>query len=151
METFEMLYWHWIVLGLVLAVLEIFLASFTVLWFGVGAILVGLVLWVFPALSLAPQMMLWIIASSALAVFWFKYFKPRMLDKTGAGMAREAVIGESGQVIKAPRAGGRGMARFSIPILGSDEWEIISEEPVEIGDRIVIRDFSGNTLVVGRG
>ena len=75
------------------------------------------------------------------------------LDQDGPEqhMAREAVIGESGQVIKAPRAGGRGMARFSIPILGSDEWEIISEEPVEIGDRIVIRDFSGNTLVVGRG
>ena len=150
MESFEMLYWHWIVLGISLAVLEIFLASFTVLWFGVGAILVGLVVWIFPGMSFSLQLLLWIVASCALAVFWFMYFKPRMVDKTGAGMAREALIGESGQVIKAPLEGGRGMARFSTPVLGSDEWEIISQDEIAIGDRIIIREFSGNTLVVSK-
>ncbi|MBQ0797852.1 MAG: NfeD family protein [Porticoccaceae bacterium] len=148
MESVEMLYWHWVVLGIGLAVLEIFLASFTVLWFGIGAIVVGLVLWVFPSIPFAAQLLLWMISSSGLAVFWFKYFKPRMVDKTRAGMAREAVIGEFGQVIKAPFEGGRGMARFSTPILGSDEWEIISKDDIIIGDRITIREFSGNTLVV---
>lgn len=150
MESLELLYWHWIVLGIGLAVLEIFLASFTILWFGIGAILVGVLLWVFPSIPFAGQMLLWIIASLALAIFWFSYFKPRMIDKTTAGVAREAVIGEFGQVIKVPVEGGRGMARFSIPVLGSDEWEILSRDEIQVGDRIVIREFSGNTLVVSK-
>ena len=145
-----MLYWHWIVLGITLAVMEIFLASFTVLWFGLGAIVVGIVLWVFPSMSFSVQLLLWMISSSALAVFWFQYFKPRMVDKTDAGIAREAVIGEFGQVIKVPHGGGRGVARFSTPVLGSDEWEIMTQDEIQIGDRIVIREFSGNTLVVSK-
>ena len=37
----EMLYWHWLVLGVVLIVAEIFIPSFTILWFGLGALVVG--------------------------------------------------------------------------------------------------------------
>ena len=37
----QMLYWHWLVLGVVLIVAEIFIPSFTILWFGLGALVVG--------------------------------------------------------------------------------------------------------------
>lgn len=146
----HMLYWHWLVFGVALMVLEIFLPSFVVLWFGIGAVVVGLCEWVFPELSVAAQLLIWLLASSAMAAGWFRCIKPRMKDKTTAGVAREALIGETGQVIKVPVDGGRGMARFSVPVLGSDEWEFICEEPVAPGDRIVIREFSGNTLIVAR-
>lgn len=150
MESFELLYWHWIVLGIALVVLEIFLASFAVLWFGLGAIIVGILLWIFPAMSFTAQLFIWAIASVVMTLAWFKYFKPRSIDKTRAGITREALIGECGQVIKAPIAEGRGMARFSTPVLGSDEWEIICDEDLTVGDRIAIREFSGNTLIVSR-
>ena len=146
----QMLYWHWLVFGVALMVLEIFLASFVVLWFGIGAIIVGLSQWLFPALPVAAQLLIWLLASSAMAVGWFRCIKPRMPDKTTAGVARESLIGESGQVIKVPVNGGRGRVRFSVPVLGSDEWEFICEEPVALGDRVRIREFSGNTLIVAR-
>ena len=38
----EVLYWYWMVLGLILIVAEIFIPSFTILWFGIGAMLVGM-------------------------------------------------------------------------------------------------------------
>lgn len=148
--TLELLYWHWLVLGIALMVLEIFLASFVVLWFGVGALAVGACLWLIPALSFAAQLSIWLVASSAMAVIWFRYFKPRMVDRTRAGVAREALIGEVGQVIKGPQDGRRGVVRFSVPLLGSDEWEFLCAEPVAAGERVVIREFSGNTLVVAR-
>ncbi|MFZ5653401.1 MAG: NfeD family protein [Pseudomonadota bacterium] len=144
----QLLYWHWLVLGVALVVLEIFLASFVVLWFGVGALVVGLCQWLFPDLSFAAQLLIWLLASSAMAWVWFRWFKPRMVDRTRAGIAREALIGECGQVVRAPADGGRGLVRFSVPVLGSDEWEFICLEPVAPGDRVVIREFSGNTLVV---
>jgi inner membrane protein len=148
--TLQLLYWHWLVFGVALIVLEIFLPSFVVLWFGIAALIVGGGLWAVPTLPLAAQLLIWLIASAAMAVIWFRYFKPRMVDKTRAGIARDALLGASGQVIKVPQDGRRGMARFSVPVLGSDEWEIICDEPLVLGDRIFIREFSGNTLIVSK-
>ncbi len=145
---FELAYWHWLLLGIALIILEIFTASFTVFWFGLGALVVGIALWLFPGVGLGGQLAIWIIASVASTILWFKYLKPKMVDKTKAGISREAAIGESGQVIKAPVAGGRGEVRFATPVLGDDEWEFICEQDVQVGDRVFIKDFSGNTLIV---
>ena len=145
---FDIAYWHWLVLGIALVVVEIFIPSFTVFWFGLGAVVVGIALWLFPGMALGGQLVTWIVASCAFTVMWFKYFKPKMIDKTDAGIAREAAIGEAGQVIRAPVAGGRGEVRFATPVLGSDEWEYICEQETRVGDRVFIKDFSGNTLIV---
>jgi membrane protein implicated in regulation of membrane protease activity len=146
--AWELAYWHWLVLGIALVIFEIFLPSFTVLWFGLGAIIVGIALWLIPDLTVAVQLAIWIVASCGFAFFWFKALKPKMIDKTTAGIARESAIGEAGQVIKIPVADGRGTVRFTTPVLGSDEWEFICEQPVAVGDRVFIKEFSGNTLIV---
>jgi len=147
-ETLKLLYWHWLILGIALALAEIFFASFTVLWFGLGAILVGLLLLLFPSMTFEVQLLVWILFSAGFAVFWFRYFRPKMVDKTKAGIAREAAIGEAGTVIKVPTERKRGLVRFSTPILGDDEWEFICEQEIAAGDRVHIKDFSGNCLIV---
>ena len=38
----ELVYWHWIVLGIVLMLAEIFIGSFFIFWFGAAAVVVGL-------------------------------------------------------------------------------------------------------------
>jgi len=148
MGDFQILYWHWLLLGIALVMLEIFLTSFTALWFGLGAIVVGILLVVFPAMSAQIQLALWIVLSGGCAIFWFRYFRPRMVDKTTAGLARESAIGERGIVIRVPMERTRGMVRFSTPVLGDDEWEFICDQPVVLGDRVHIKDFSGNSLIV---
>lgn len=145
-----MLYWHWLVLGMLLAVAEIFLPSFTLLWFGAGAIAVGVVSWLLP-LSLTAQLWIWVITSLSFTVAWFKLFKPLMADHTKAGLGRETAIGEVGQVIRLPLADGRGRVRFTTPLLGDDEWDFIvaaDSAPLSLGDRAVVKEFSGNTLIV---
>lgn len=146
----EIIWWQWVVLGIGLIILEIFLPSFISLWFGLGAIIVGMIAWLFPTLGVSWEILLWIAASSFFVLTWFRYFKPRMTDRTSAGISREAAIGESGRVVKAPAGDGRGTVRFSLPILGEDEWSFICEGEVSAGDRVVIKDFSGNDLVVGK-
>jgi inner membrane protein len=150
MDEIQLFYWHWLLIGIGLAIAEMFLASFTVLWFGLGAILIGLLMMAFPSMSLSTQLSLWIVFSAGFAIFWFRYFRPLMVDKTKAGIAREAAIGESGTVIKTPIGGKRGIVRFTTPILGEDEWEFICEQSVSEGDRVHIQDFSGNTLIVNK-
>ena len=144
----DMLYWHWLVLGMALMIAEMFLASFFVFWFGLGALLVGASLWIAPDLSLGIQLLLWTAASGLMTLLWFRYLRPLMKDRTQAGNARAAVIGEAGRVLRAPHGGQRGKVRFTTPLLGDDEWEFICDDPVTIGDRVYVKDFSGNTLIV---
>lgn len=145
---FEILYWHWIMLGIFLMISEIVLTTFFTLWFGAAAVLIGLLLLLFPSLPLAAQILIWALLSALLALAWFKYLKPLSIDKTKAGLSREAIIGQVGQVLAPPNGDLRGKLRFPAPILGSDEWMIISQEELVIGDRVQVVDLSGNSLIV---
>ena len=145
---FIIVYWYWLVFGMVLIIAEMFIPSFTIFWFGLGALIVGGALWLFPDLSLSWQLFLWAVSSTLFTVLWFKFFKPLMPDRTKAGISREAILGEVGQVVKVPVDKNEGVVRFTTPVLGSDEWPFICEEKVNTGDRVFIKDISGNTLIV---
>jgi len=145
---FRVPYWCWLVFGMLLIIAELFIPSFTVFWFGLGAFIVAVALWLLPAMSFSWQLFTWAIASIVFTFLWFKFFKPLMIDRTKAGLSREAVIGESGQVIRIPELNRRGIVRFAAPLLGADEWPFICEQTVAAGDRVFVKDVSGNTLIV---
>ena len=144
----EILYWHWIVLGIGLILLEIPLPSFTSLWFGAAAIVVGLLLLFIPGMSFTLQVLIWTVLSVLLTWLWFRYLKPLSIDKTKAGLSREAIVGEVGQVMTVPSGERRGVLRFPAPVLGADEWLFISQDSLASGDRVRVIDVSGNSLIV---
>lgn len=143
----ETVYWHWLVLGIILIIAEIFIPSFTILWFGLGAVLVGTVM-VLVDLDFSMQILLWTIASVAFTVLWFWLLKPRAEDRNNTELARQASVGEAGKVIKLPTETTNGKLRFSTPVLDQDEWEFVCEDQVQLGDRLHIKEISGNHLVV---
>lgn len=144
----EILYWHWLVLGMLLLIAEMLLPSFILFWFGLGGLIVGALLFLVPSLSFTLQLLLWAISSAFFTILWFRLFKPMMSDRTKAGMAREAILGESGQVIKVPHDNQNGYVRFATPLIGSEEWPFYCQQDVAIGDRVYVIEISGNTLVV---
>ena len=146
----EIAYWHWVVFGVVLMLGEIALSTFFILWFGVAAIIVGVVLLAWPTLDVNWQIFIWTVLSVILAILWFKYLKPLSVDRTKAGLSREAVVGEIGHVIQVPHDQRRGVMRFSVPVLGADEWQIMSTDELAEGDRVQVREVSGNTLIVNK-
>ena len=141
-------YWHWIVFGIDLMLSEIFIGSFFIFWFGAAAVVVGLLILPLPDMSPTAQVIIWAISSSSFALAWFKLIKPLNVDKTKAGLSKEALVGEIGQVLQIPSGDKRGKVRFPAPVLGSDEWLIISHDTVSIGDRVSVIDLSGNALIV---
>ena len=141
-------YWHWIVFGIGLMLSEIFIGSFFIVWFGAAAVVVGLLILPLPNMSGTAQLVIWAISSASFALAWFKLIKPLNIDKTKAGLSKEALLGEVGQVLQVPSGDKRGKVRFPAPVLGSDEWLIISHEAVSIGDRVSVVDLSGNALIV---
>ena len=142
------LYWHWLILGMLLMMVELFVPSLTILWFGLGGLLVGLWLWVAPGTRFSLQLFVWALASCGFVLLWFKLLKPRMIHRTTAGISREAVLGEVGQVTRPAEMDRLGRVRFTTPLLGEDEWPFRCDTPVAIGDRVRVSDIAGNTLVV---
>ncbi len=148
--AFKLLYWHWLAFGMVLILAEIFIPSFTIFWFGLGAMVVSLALLIGKDLPLSWQLFIWAVASCTFTLLWFRYLRPRMTDRTKAGLSREAALGETGQVIRMPEEGRRGVVRFTTPLLGDDEWPFICDAEVAVGDRVMVREVSGNTLLVSK-
>ncbi|HVK99199.1 MAG TPA: NfeD family protein [Dongiaceae bacterium] len=140
-------YWHWIVAGLLLAGLEVFVPSFVLLWFGASAVVVGLLMLLVP-LGVTVQLFLWVTLSVVFVALWHKFVSPRMRDRTLAGMSREAIIGQAGIVIRHDASSGRGLLKFPAPIMGSDEWNFICEGKLVSGDRVTVTELSGNSVIV---
>lgn len=142
-------YWHWIVFGMLLALAEILLPSFFLLWLGVAAVLVGALMLVI-TMAFATQLLLWGILSVLCLLVWFRFIGPRFKNKTLAGMARESLIGQCGTVLEFNPESGKGMLRFPAPVVGSDEWSFISPDPLRPGSRVKVVDVSGNSLIVNK-
>ena len=143
-------YWHWLVFGMILVMAELAIPSFTIFWFGLAGLLVGIILFLVPAVGFTWQLFIWAMGSCVMTLLWFKFLKPLMADRTKAGISREAIVGESGQVIRAPADKQRGTVRFTTPILGAEEWPFICDGEVRVGDCVRVTDISGNTLIVAK-
>ena len=140
--------WHWFVFGILLILSELILPAFAAIWFGFAALIVSLILLLFPGMSFTLQMVIWGILSISCALLWFKLIKPLSVDKTKAGLPREATIGQVGMVIEIELAHEQIRVRFPMPVLGSDEWNCRCLTPVLVGDRVRVTDILGNDLVV---
>jgi inner membrane protein len=142
--------WIWITAGIILSVFEIVIPSFTIIWFGLAAIVVGFLSFVLRIDSLALQLALWAILSGVFTYGWFRFF--RQETKTLSGQSKEAILGKSGIIVKANDSTfPGGVIRFPIAVLGSDEWSYISDEQLQLGDRGVIVDIAGDKLVIKKG
>ncbi|WP_051360567.1 NfeD family protein [Desulfuromonas sp. TF] len=132
----NLLWWHWILLGIVLVILELAVPSFTIFWFGLGAILTGLLVAALPNFSIAWQLLVFSASSIGFTFLWFRYFRPGKRD-VPAATGEQLAIGQTG--IAATRAltpGEVGQVVFSVPVMGHESWEYTSGEPINTGERL---------------
>ncbi len=141
-------WWHWIVGGIALILAELVIPSFFVVWFGLGALLVGLLALAFD-LSLTAQLATWTLASLAMVALWFRVFK-QSFTKTRAGTADGEVIGEIGLLVSAVAPFERGKVRFQRPVLGADEWVCLADTTIAAGNRVRVVAVEGSFLKVSK-
>jgi len=142
-------WWTWVVGGIALILAELAIPSFFIVWFGLGAILVGLLMLALPHLSLTAQLAVWTLASLAMVVLWFRVFK-RSFHKTRVGTADGEVIGEIGVLVSAVAPFERGKVRFQRPLLGSEEWVCLADSAIATGERVRVVAVEGSFLKVGK-
>ena len=148
-NVFIIEWWHWLLGGLGLVLLELVVPSFFIIWFGLGALLVGLGMLALPGLSLTAQIALWIVASVVMVLLWFRVFKPSQ-HKTLIGTAAGEVIGEIGLLVSAVAPFQRGKVRFQRPVLGAEEWVCMAESAIAAGERVRVVSVEGSFIKVAK-
>jgi hypothetical protein len=143
----ELAWWHWLVLGMVLVGLEMTVPTFFLMWFGLGTLLVGVVMLI-AAPGLAVQLVLWAATSMAMMAIWLKWFKNP--NRTRAGQAKEGVIGIAGLLTRPVTDTEHGEILFQRPVLGSDRWPVMADAPIPAGAKAKVVDVLGQTLKVER-
>jgi membrane protein implicated in regulation of membrane protease activity len=108
---------------------------------------VGLLIWLFPALGFTSQILIWIVASIVLVTLWLRVFK-QSLFKTKLGTAQDALIGTIGLVTREIKPFQKGAVQFQKPIMGDDKWEALADSDIATGERVEIVDVEGNLVKV---
>ena len=113
--------WLWAILGLVLLSIELLTGTFYILWFGIEALCVALMLGLHPDASLSVQLLAFSVLSlTTLAIWRARYRQAR--PGSQVGQSRDDTIGKVGKVTQAVSASQQGMIRFTVPVMSSREW-----------------------------
>lgn len=102
--------WWWIALGLALGAIEMVTFSFFLIWPGLAAIAVGLILWLAPELSGTTQL-LWFSALSVLFTLvgrWLVMTRQPTSDAPGLNNRATQMVGRNVVVVDGFAGGGTG-------------------------------------------
>lgn len=84
------LYWHWWILGVVFVTLEMLVPGTFMLWLGVAAGVIGLILVVAPDMRIEYQLLLFAMLSIASIVAWRAYDRRRPTQSDQPTLNRRA-------------------------------------------------------------
>jgi hypothetical protein len=139
--------WMWAILGLVLLGAEMLTGTFYILWFGVASLSVALLLFIWPTTSLSLQLLAFSVLSiTSLALWRIKYSKQSLPSRVG--QSHGDAIGQIGQVSETVSPQQLGRIVFTLPVMGSRNWVIISEDTIDEGSGAEIVGIEGNYLRV---
>jgi hypothetical protein len=136
-------FWYWLILAAILFALETFAPGAVLMWFGFGAALTGIVLWLFPDLALAWQLLLF-GASSILSLYlwrqsrWFRdppSPEPELNNRLLSQIGKQYVLSE-------PIVQGSGSLR-----VGDSNWRVRGAD-LPAGTRVAVVGVDGIILLV---
>jgi hypothetical protein len=133
----------WLGLGLILMAAETIAPGAFLLWFGLAALVMVGVVWVFPALGPLPQAVLFaVLALVAVQVYrkWFRAREP-VGDQPLLNRRSEQYVG---RVFVLDSAIENGFGRIRI---GDSMWTV-SGDPLPAGARVAVTAVDGMTLKV---
>ena len=140
----DLVYWHWIVLGFLLLILEMLAPGAILMWFGAGALLVGGLLFLFPDMGWEWQILIFAIVSFGSIFAWKKLKKDSPNDNTDAGTLNQRGKALVGRRIPLVEAITNGVGRVQID---DTFWRV---EGPELDEKTLVSviDADGATLKV---
>jgi membrane protein implicated in regulation of membrane protease activity len=141
------LYTHylWWILALLLIAGEVMAPGYFLLWIGLAAAAMGVVLWALPTLGLLAQAVLFAVLAFAFCFAYARWLRPRV-ERRATGDDRlnrrgEQMVGQRFELIE-PIVNGRGKAR-----VGDGQW-LVSGPDLPLGTTVEVLAVNGTTLQV---
>ncbi|MDG6784514.1 NfeD family protein [Glaesserella parasuis] len=134
----------WLIFGFILLILETLIAGIFIMWWGFAAIIVAILLILFPNIELGWQATIFAILAILFSLAWWKYqhSKDQQEDQQADLNARDhAMIGLQGTVVEVLDSG---VARGKF---GDTTWRVIGNT-LKVGDNIQVEKVDGITLFV---
>ena len=144
MDVQHLAFWYWLVFGVLLMALEVFVPAMLVMWFGFGAIVTGLLLWLIPDMGLSWQLLIFAVVSGISVLGWRKSrFReenissdsPDLNNRLHSHIGKEYVLTEA--IIN-----GRGTMR-----VGDTAWRVTGED-LPSGTRVRVTGVDGVLFTV---
>ena len=137
----DLVYWHWLVLGVVLITIELVVPAAYFIGLGIAAILVGLVVWVAPEMGWAGQILLFSCLSLISIVVAKRFIKPSESDQPLLNLRGHQYVGRD-FTLEEPIVNGQGKIRVDDSI-----WKIRGSDS-ETGSVVRVTGVDGVVLQV---
>jgi membrane protein implicated in regulation of membrane protease activity len=141
--------WLWGAIGIILLAVEMVTGTFYILWFGIAAICVAVMMALIPDLSQALQFSMFAGLSLGSLAIWRLYYK-KTSTNSRVGQAQGEEIGRVGIVTQACGPNQNGQIQFTQGLMGSREWAAVSNEAIEVGSHATVTAVEGNALRISK-
>ncbi len=139
----DIIYWHWLILAVVMIILEILMPGAYFLWMGVSAAIVGGAMFVFPQMPILVQVLIFAVLSVITVVMYKSYRKknPLVTDEPALNRRGEQYIGRTFTLTE-PIVNGEGKIKVD-----DTTWKITGAD-IDAGETVRVIAVEGTTLVV---
>ncbi len=134
----------WIVLGFVLLVLEMVVPGAIFMWFGIGGLIVGGILYLFPAIPLEWQVFIFALISISSVFAWKKLQQNNPDDNTESGTLNQRGKALVGRRVPLVESITNGVGRVQI----DDTFWRVEGPDLDAETLVKVIDASGATLMV---
>ena len=139
----NMFYWHWIGLAAILFILEVLTGTGLVLWTGISALMLGLMVFAIPTMTMGVQWITFAVLSLLSAICWNWYLRYRPIKTDDPSLNRRANQ-YIGRVFTLESATVNGMGTLHVD---DTMWRIQSAEDLPAGMLIRIKGADGVILI----
>lgn len=140
----QMVFWHWWILAVLLAIIEVFAPGAIFIWLGASAGVVGFVMLALPETSWKIQLLIWSVLSVASVVGWRLYLKrnPTETDRPTLNRRGEQYVGRQFTLAE-PVVNGWGKIQVD-----DSTWKIECDNDLPAGAKVEVTDVEGTVLRV---
>jgi len=140
----NILWWHWIVAGLALLIIEMNVGTFIFLGLGLAAVAVGIIDLAIDT-AFITEIIIWTLLSVVALVAWKKWFKEQTVSTIGQSDHSFDTLGTVTEEIYPHQ---RGKVLFDSPVLGNSIWHATANETIKKDSRVKITVVNGQLIEV---
>ena len=139
----QLIFWHWLILGIILIALEIILPGYVVMWIGTAAIFTGGLLFLAPNTIWEYQLLIFALLSGVCLYFGRKYIgsKEAPSDHPGLNKRGSDYVGRSYVLDESIRDG------VGKLIIDDTSWNVGGDDMPK-GTNVHVVRLEGSTLII---